>query len=587
MKIFYSSICKEFVLILFVLFSESLLAQNWFPLNKDNHWLYSKDRLVSNTHMYSYSSIIILGDTLLGGKKYFRLTNIYDYGNDFLFYYDQNQNILYGRTGNLEYVIIDFKKPNNYKYYQLAPDGTFRNVTVKDFTVNFADTTFNCKGFYSNGSYCYFAPNVGMVQTFHYTNTFTNEKLKLVDYKLTDLPSNHLHFPTTISDTLLPKVSTSNYEQLTGYVKPIHPITSSAAVQFVDKMWVEWFYKKNNNILNIDTISGTYIAGLGKFSFTGESFNFNLLEDGYSINYRYIVKTKYLQNNIEYVPDSGYIKIDYPKKSFLPFAVNNKWQYYEFYFPSGSVDSIYLRSFWLEQNGDSLAVNNKKYFAVENSLSGFKDFYRFDFNDPKLYLYDSTIGAGEYFIENVDKKINDILFDSRFGQNHKVKFTSSKMNTSYSIFSEQRTYSSASSPGSYYILKDSIGLIYKKQKIDFQQYSDFKSTILAEAYINGRHFVSDILNVKDELPETYVLLQNFPNPFNPTTTIKYAVASTRHVQLKIYDVLGNEVAVLVDEEKSPGNYHVEFDASKFSSGVYICRLTTDSKTQSIKMMMMK
>ena len=585
MKIFYSSIPKEFIVTVFLLFGGNLVAQNWFPLDKDDNWLYLKDRLVVNTHIYSLSSIKVLGDTLLGAKKYFRLTNLFDYGNDFLFYYDQNQNILYGRTGNAEYVIIDFKKPNNYKYYQLAPDGTFRNATIKDFSFDFVDTTFNCKGFIINGSYCYFAPNVGPVQTSHYTNSFTSETIKLIDYKLTGLPSNNRHHKTTIPDSLYPKTRTSGYNHLTGQIMPQHPNTISATAQFIEKMWVEWFYQKDFTITPKDSIAGI-LSGL-IFAFTGQPFSFTTLEDGYSIYYRFVIKNKYIQNNIEYFPPSVYIKIEYPKKSFLPFAVNNKWKYDEFYFPSGSVDSIYLRSFWLEQNGDSLAANNKKYFAVENSLSGFKDFYRFDFNDPKLYLYDSTIGAGEYIIENVDKKINDVLFDSRFGKNHKVKFTSSKMNTSYSIFSEERTYSSASSPGSYYILKDSIGLIYKKQKIDFQQYSDFKSTILAEAYINGRHFVSDILNVKNELPETYVLLQNFPNPFNPTTTIKYAVASTRQVQLKIYDVLGNEVAVLVDEEKSPGNYNVEFDASKFSSGVYICRLIAGNKSKFIKMILVK
>jgi len=86
---------------------------------------------------------------------------------------------------------------------------------------------------------------------------------------------------------------------------------------------------------------------------------------------------------------------------------------------------------------------------------------------------------------------------------------------------------------------------------------------------------------------SFKLYQNYPNPFNPTTTIQFAVGGTQHVSLKVYDVLGNEVALLVDEEKSPGNYSVEFNAGKLSSGVYIYRLAAGSKTISNKMIVLK
>jgi hypothetical protein len=67
----------------------------------------------------------------------------------------------------------------------------------------------------------------------------------------------------------------------------------------------------------------------------------------------------------------------------------------------------------------------------------------------------------------------------------------------------------------------------------------------------------------------YSLEQNFPNPFNPVTSIDYAVKSTEYVSLKVYDILGNEVAILVNEEKPAGKYKVEFDASKLSSGISV------------------
>ena len=73
-------------------------------------------------------------------------------------------------------------------------------------------------------------------------------------------------------------------------------------------------------------------------------------------------------------------------------------------------------------------------------------------------------------------------------------------------------------------------------------------------------------------PSEFKLLQNYPNPFNPTTTIKYQVPELKFVTLKVYDVLGNEVATLVEEERSAGSYEVEFNAINLSSGIYFYQL---------------
>ncbi len=79
-----------------------------------------------------------------------------------------------------------------------------------------------------------------------------------------------------------------------------------------------------------------------------------------------------------------------------------------------------------------------------------------------------------------------------------------------------------------------------------------------------------------ELPREFVLHQNYPNPFNPSTVISWQSPVGSHTKLKIYDVLGNEVATLVDEYKQAGSYEVVFDASRLSSGVYFYRLVANS-----------
>jgi hypothetical protein len=97
--------------------------------------------------------------------------------------------------------------------------------------------------------------------------------------------------------------------------------------------------------------------------------------------------------------------------------------------------------------------------------------------------------------------------------------------------------------------------------------------------------------VKEEneitVPEEFALEQNYPNPFNPSTTIKYSIPDNSFVTLKVYDIIGNELATLVNEERSPGSYEVSFNASEYSSGIYIYALRTDAFTQTKKMMLIK
>lgn len=92
---------------------------------------------------------------------------------------------------------------------------------------------------------------------------------------------------------------------------------------------------------------------------------------------------------------------------------------------------------------------------------------------------------------------------------------------------------------------------------------------------------------KNHTARAYQLLQNYPNPFNPATTIAYSVPELGHVSLKVFDLLGREVATLVDDMKLAGNYKVNFDASKLPSGMYIYQLQTDNFTRIRKMVLLR
>jgi glucuronoarabinoxylan endo-1,4-beta-xylanase len=88
-------------------------------------------------------------------------------------------------------------------------------------------------------------------------------------------------------------------------------------------------------------------------------------------------------------------------------------------------------------------------------------------------------------------------------------------------------------------------------------------------------------------PTTFALEQNHPNPFNPTTVVNYQVPEQSHVTIKVYDILGKEIAELVNTRKEAGFYSLNFDASNLSSGTYIYRMEAGKYIESRKMIVLK
>jgi len=116
--------------------------------------------------------------------------------------------------------------------------------------------------------------------------------------------------------------------------------------------------------------------------------------------------------------------------------------------------------------------------------------------------------------------------------------------------------------------------------------------------MSGVIIVQTPVGVEDEsIVDQFNLKQNYPNPFNPSTIIAYSVPVASFINLKVYDVLGNEVAVLVNEEKQAGSYQIDFsvkggsasggNAYNIPSGVYFYQLTSDSFVDTKKMILMK
>jgi hypothetical protein len=108
----------------------------------------------------------------------------------------------------------------------------------------------------------------------------------------------------------------------------------------------------------------------------------------------------------------------------------------------------------------------------------------------------------------------------------------------------------------------------------------FRDTLLVDSKLLEVHRI-------EMTSRTFRLDQNFPNPFNPTTVISYQLPAVGHATLRIFDLLGREVATLVDQEKPAGVYRETWDASRMASGVYFCRLNYGAFTQTRKLLLIK
>lgn len=99
--------------------------------------------------------------------------------------------------------------------------------------------------------------------------------------------------------------------------------------------------------------------------------------------------------------------------------------------------------------------------------------------------------------------------------------------------------------------------------------------------------ISDIQNMGKIIPEVYTLYQNYPNPFNPTTKINFEIPKSSHVKLIVYDILGKEIATLVNEKLDAGSYETSWDGSSYPSGVYLYKLETGEFANGKKMLLIK
>ncbi len=132
-----------------------------------------------------------------------------------------------------------------------------------------------------------------------------------------------------------------------------------------------------------------------------------------------------------------------------------------------------------------------------------------------------------------------------------------------------------------------------KLRVYILLYSEFLTPAVANSLIDNANKIISLLwgdspiTEENLIPKEFDLKQNYPNPFNPSTTIEYTIPENSRVTLKIYDILGKEVATLVDKDQNSGSYIVVWDAQSLSSGIYFYRITAGNYTDTKRMVLKK
>lgn len=258
---------------------------------------------------------------------------------------------------------------------------------------------------------------------------------------------------------------------------------------------------------------------------------------------------------------------------FYPLAVGNQWSYH-YISRGGNPIPCYPNNqynYIITITGDTV-FNGHKYYKFSNG-----DRLRIDSTSMNVYKF---LGAGECLIDSLLAKknsqvnscelwgvVNDTNMVSFAGENRR------SFNISGIGYSKRLMYGI----GIYFHGGCELGSGFDKQ--------------LNGCIINGVQYgqMLGLNNISNELPAQFSLSQNYPNPFNPVTKIKFDISGSSETQtlLSVYDVLGREVTVLVEQQLQPGTYEADWDASAYPSGVYYYKLEAGSYKETKKMILIK
>ncbi len=262
-------------------------------------------------------------------------------------------------------------------------------------------------------------------------------------------------------------------------------------------------------------------------------------------------------------------------QNYFPLEVGNRWDYFISGYSHGG--NYWNDTLSIEVIGEIKFNTNKDYYILSKPFL-FSE-YLCSENDS-LYYYD-TADSLDCLIFTFNQSDSSTYYSCGFDSLQVIN------DLVANIFGIEDTFQRHSPPWGWSIFE-----LFKLYGLHFFSYYGPLQQVdysLSGCIISGVTFGELLVSIKKDIrfPINYSLSQNYPNPFNPTTTINYQIPGINFVTIKVYDVLGNEVVILINEEKDVGNYEVEFDGKDLPSGVYFYTLKAGSFVETKKMVLMK
>jgi len=267
-------------------------------------------------------------------------------------------------------------------------------------------------------------------------------------------------------------------------------------------------------------------------------------------------------------------------QGYFPLQAGNQWDFGDIFFPT--IGYQYL--FSIKVLGDTLMSNSKTYAIVLDPYHNSGDYISYKRQEGNI-LYDYTptsdVIEHDFTYKNGDTTAryptgNDTIitvvsvgFGEQFGRN--LKFWNYEKKAIHNIGYEHR----------WWTITDSLGYTFFGVMGNYSYCMGIK--------IDGQIYgtITQVSVEKEQLPNQYQLFQNYPNPFNPTTTFSFALPTESFVSLKVFDIMGREVAIIVSEELSAGTYSRQWNAANLSSGIYFYRLHTGAFIETKKLILLK
>jgi Secretion system C-terminal sorting domain len=288
---------------------------------------------------------------------------------------------------------------------------------------------------------------------------------------------------------------------------------------------------------------------------------------------------------------------------FFPLHTGDVHQFlYHYSYETCYPESLKSYSSYLEEQvlGDTLLPTGFTYKTIISNLPMEQPLYYLRIDTPKanVYRYESYPNPHDVLLDSLHAEVGDSYVSEGW-----INTECKEVDTSI-VFG---TPTIVKHFHANYIPGAEISLAYGLGRFELLNYRDnscypvldYLYTDLVYAKINGKEYgtYTSVVERSKSFPFKYELGQNYPNPFNPTTKIKYSIPSTRSplqgsakggfVTLIVYDLLGREVAILVNEEQKTGNYEVDFNGANLSSGVYFYQLRAGNFISTKKMILLR